>query len=59
MLGLLQYISPSLQLLLGVWLYHESFSAARQIGFAVIWAGLAVYSLEGVWQTWAKSAQTA
>lgn len=54
LLGLLQYISPSIQLLLGVWLYHEPFSAVRQIGFAAIWAGLAVYSLEGLWRTWAK-----
>ena len=59
MLGLLQYISPTLQLLLGVWLYHESFGAVRQTGFALIWAGLAVYSLEGLWQTWARSARPA
>lgn len=59
LLGLLQYISPSLQLLLGVWLYHEPFSAVRQIGFAAIWAGLAVYTLEGLWRTWARSATAA
>lgn len=47
-LGLLQYISPSLQLLLGVWLYHESFDGNRLIGFAAIWAGLIVYSAEGL-----------
>ena len=47
-LGLLQYISPSIQLLLGVWLYHEAFSAGRLIGFAVIWTGLLVYSAEGL-----------
>lgn len=47
-LGLLQYISPSIQLLLGVWLYHEAFSAGRLIGFATIWAGLIVYSAEGL-----------
>lgn len=59
LLGLLQYISPSLQLLLGVWLYHEPFGAVRQIGFAAIWAGLAVYSLEGLWRTWVQSAKAA
>lgn len=47
-LGLLQYISPSLQLLLGVWLYHEPFSTGRLIGFATIWTGLIVYSAEGL-----------
>lgn len=59
-LGLLQYIGPSLQLLLGVWLYHEPFSAARLIGFVIIWSALAVYSLEGLWQALRqKSASTA
>lgn len=49
-LGLLQYFAPSLQLLIGVWIYHESFTAERAIGFAVIWSALLVYSLEGVWR---------
>jgi chloramphenicol-sensitive protein RarD len=48
-LGLLQYIGPTLQLLLGVWLYHEPFGGARLAGFTLIWAALAVYWLEGVW----------
>jgi chloramphenicol-sensitive protein RarD len=54
LLGLLQYIGPTLQLLLGVWLYHEPFGGARVVGFGLIWSGLAVYSLEGLWQAWAK-----
>ncbi len=49
-LGLMQYITPSLQLLLAVWLYHEPFSGARLVGFVLIWSGLAVYSLEGLWR---------
>ena len=56
LLGLLQYIGPTLQLLLGVWLYHEPFGGVRVIGFALIWSALAVYSLEGLWNNWmAKS----
>jgi chloramphenicol-sensitive protein RarD len=51
-LGLLQYSTPSLQLLLAIWLYHEPFGQARAIGFALIWGALAVYSLEGLWQGW-------
>lgn len=47
LLGLLQYIGPTMQLLLGVWLYGEPFGGARLAGFALIWAALAVYSLEG------------
>lgn len=50
LLGLLQYIGPTLQLLLGVWLYHEPFGGARLAGFALIWSALAVYSLEGLWK---------
>jgi len=52
MLGLLQYIGPTLQLLLGVWLYHEPFGGARLAGFALVWSALAVYSLEGMWRAW-------
>lgn len=49
-LGFLQYIAPTLQLLLGVWLYREPFGGARLIGFITIWTALAVYSVEGLWQ---------
>lgn len=56
-LGLLQYIAPSLQLLLGVWLYREPFGGARLAGFTAIWLALVVYSLEGLRQSWStKSA---
>jgi chloramphenicol-sensitive protein RarD len=50
LLGLMQYIAPTLQFALGVWLYHEPLSAARLAGFAFIWAALAVYSMEGLWR---------
>ncbi len=49
-IGLLQYIGPSIQLLLGVWLYHESFGSQKLLGFMLIWSGLAVYSAEGLWK---------
>jgi len=45
-LGLLQYIAPTLQFLLGVWVYHEPFSQARVIGFAFIWLGLIIFYTE-------------
>jgi chloramphenicol-sensitive protein RarD len=53
LLGLLQYIGPTIQLLLGVWLFREPFSTDRLIGFALIWSALAVYSAEGLWRPWA------
>ncbi|MBC7501888.1 MAG: EamA family transporter RarD [Herminiimonas sp.] len=51
-LGIIQYLSPSLQLLLGVWLYHEPFGGDRLIGFVAIWTALVVYSIEGLWRAW-------
>lgn len=47
-LGLLQYIAPTLQFLVGVMIYHEPFSTARLIGFCIIWGALAIYILEGL-----------
>ncbi|GAA4418344.1 EamA family transporter RarD [Acidovorax lacteus] len=50
-LGLLQYISPTLQFALGVWVFHEAFDPARLAGFVFIWAALVLYSVEGWWQS--------
>lgn len=47
-LGLIQYIAPSIQLLLGVLVYNEPFSLDRAIGFSLIWIALFIYSVEGV-----------
>ncbi|UDM50484.1 EamA family transporter RarD [Cupriavidus sp. MP-37] len=49
LLGLLQYTGPTLQLLLGVWLWHEPFPAQKQVGYALIWLSLALYAAEGLW----------
>jgi chloramphenicol-sensitive protein RarD len=48
--GVLQYIAPSLQLLCGVMLFHESFGPARAAGFALIWAALLIYAVDGLWR---------
>jgi chloramphenicol-sensitive protein RarD len=48
-LGLLQYISPTLQALLGVWVFHEAFPTERLIGFVIIWTALVLYVAEGLW----------
>lgn len=47
-LGLLQYLSPTLQFLLGVWLFKEAFSADRLVGFVLIWSALALFASEGL-----------
>lgn len=50
MLGLIQYITPTLQLLIGVVIYQEAFGHDRLIGYSAIWAALAIYSLEGLYR---------
>ena len=56
LLGLMQYMVPTMQLLLGVWLYHEPFGPGRLVGFALIWGGLALYTLEGGMRSWQRRA---
>lgn len=48
-LGLFQYISPSLQFVLGWLVYREPFDAGRFAAFALIWCGLAVYTADSFW----------
>jgi len=48
-LGLLQYLAPTVQFLIGVYVYHESFDSARLQAFAFIWCGLALYSADSLW----------
>jgi chloramphenicol-sensitive protein RarD len=43
-LGFFQYIAPSLQLLLGIFLYQESFSRTHAVTFGLIWLALLIYS---------------
>jgi len=49
-LGLLQYIGPSIQFMIGVFLFHEAFSGAKLVGFVMIWGALAIYAAEGWWK---------
>jgi len=44
-LGLFQYVAPSLQLLLGVWLYREPFTHIHAVTFGCIWSALLIFSL--------------
>ncbi len=47
-LGLLQYIAPTIQFLIGVFIYGEPFSGGQMIGFGLIWLALLLYSTEGL-----------
>jgi len=47
-IGLLQYIAPTIQFFLGVFVYSEPFPPERLIGFAIVWAALLLFGAEGV-----------
>ena len=44
--GILQYITPTLQFTLGVFLYHEPFNLSLLIGFSIVWLALLFFWLE-------------
>lgn len=46
--GLLQYIAPTLQLLCGVLIFNEPFGSERMIGFILIWLALLLYAGDGL-----------
>jgi len=45
-IGLLQYITPTLQFSIGVWIQHEDMPTARWIGFAIIWVALSTLAID-------------
>ncbi len=49
-LGILQYSAPTLQFLLGVFVYDEPLGLTRLIGFCLIWLALFLYTIEGIFQ---------
>ncbi|WP_373976514.1 EamA family transporter RarD [Chitinibacter sp. SCUT-21] len=49
-LGLLQYLAPTVQLILAIWLWHEPFGVDRMVGFGLIWTALILFTVESIWQ---------
>jgi chloramphenicol-sensitive protein RarD len=47
-IGVIQYMSPTLQLLVAVLVYHEEFHVKQQISFGLIWTGLVVYVINAI-----------
>ena len=54
MVGIMQYIAPTLQFLLGVFVYNEPFTTQKLIGFSMVWVALIVFWVEGVYAHRAK-----
>ncbi len=46
--GLLQYLAPTLQFLIGVLIYSEPMPASRLAGFALVWVALTVFTVDAV-----------
>ena len=56
MVGIMQYIAPTLQFLLGVFVYNEAFTTAKLIGFSMVWIALLVFWMEGMFVRRAQKA---
>ncbi|MCO5193610.1 MAG: EamA family transporter RarD [Anaerolineae bacterium] len=48
LMGIMQYIAPTFQFMIGVFIFDEPFSPQLLVGFSIIWTALALYTLEGV-----------
>jgi chloramphenicol-sensitive protein RarD len=55
--GLLQYLTPSLQLTCAVFVFHEPFGRTQAAGFALIWMALIIYAGDGLWRARSSSAR--
>jgi len=47
-LGMMQYFAPTIQLFIGIFIYHEFFDLSRLVGFAIIWSSLIIFTFEGL-----------
>jgi chloramphenicol-sensitive protein RarD len=48
-IGFLQYVSPTLNLVIGIFVFHEHFDANKALAFALIWGALALFTV-GEWR---------
>jgi chloramphenicol-sensitive protein RarD len=47
-IGILQFIAPTIQFLLGTLVYHEPFNHQQLVGFAFVWSAVIVFAAEGI-----------
>lgn len=48
MVGIMQYIAPTIQFLIGVFVYKEAFTTTKLIGFSMVWIALVIFWFEGM-----------
>ena len=46
MIGVLQYLAPTIQFLIGIFIYREAFDQSRLIGFSIVWLALILFWIE-------------
>ena len=47
-IGILQYIAPTIQFLIGIFFFHEPFVHAQMIGYGFVWAAVLIFTTEGL-----------
>jgi chloramphenicol-sensitive protein RarD len=47
LIGILQYIAPTIQILLGIFFFHEPFSSVQLTGFSLVWIALGIFVIDG------------
>lgn len=47
-LGILQYLGPVIQFIIGVWIFHEQMSGMRWTGFVLVWSALVIFTAEAI-----------
>ncbi|WP_238016330.1 EamA family transporter RarD [Dactylosporangium sp. AC04546] len=50
-LGILQYLTPTLQLILGVAVFHEALPPGRLVGFVIVWCALSIFTWDAIRST--------
>jgi chloramphenicol-sensitive protein RarD len=59
LVGMLQYINPTLQITIGVMLYKEPFTRIQLVGFGLVWSALVLFAIEGfITHRWPQLAVT-
>ncbi|MDP1546056.1 MAG: EamA family transporter RarD [Anaerolineales bacterium] len=48
MIGVLQYLAPTIQFLIGIFVYKEAFDTTRLIGFSIVWLALIIFWVENI-----------
>lgn len=48
MIGILQYLAPTIQFLIGVFIYEEPFDPSRLVGFGIVWLALIIFWVENL-----------